>query len=217
MSFLPQDKLAILDKLATFASSIKTWKQLFIKLLLIITIFVMLVIWYKWDDIFSVWKNTPTAVIDLQSLELEKAKKFESASIEQLNIVHLTTGADFSAVFAFRPKNINYWVDILAYQGKLPQEVDPKNLGGYPIDKTSEEYNSHVNGLYFISSGKASSYLPTKEVIPVVYTFSCPYFNLDNYYSGSVLMEWYKKKPELTDTRLMIVCNQAARTLGRIR
>lgn len=217
MSFLPQDKLAILDKLATFASSIKTWKQLFIKLFLIITIFVMLIIWYKWDDVFSVWKNTPTAVIDLQSLELEKAKKFESASIEQLNIVHLTTGADFSAVFAFRPKNINYWVDILAYQGKLPQEVDPKNLGGYPIDKTSEEYNSHVNGLYFISSTKASSYLPTKEVIPVVYTFSCPYFNLDNYYSGSVLMEWYKKKPELTDTRLMIVCNQAARTLGRIR
>lgn len=217
MSFLPQDKLAILDKLATFASSIKTWKQLFIKLLLIITIFIMLIIWYKWDDVFSVWKNTPTAVIDLQSLELEKAKKFESASIEQLNIVHLTTGADFSAVFAFRPKNINYWVDILTYQGKLPQEVDPKNLGGYPIDKTSEEYNSHVNGLYFISSNKASSYLPTKEVIPVVYTFSCPYFNLDNYYSGSVLMEWYKKKPELTDTRLMIVCNQAARTLGRIR
>jgi len=217
MSFLPEDKLAILDKFATFASSIKTWKQLFIKLLLIITIFVMLVIWYKWDDIFSVWKNVPTAVIDLQTLELEKAKKFESASIEQLNIVHLTTGADFSAVFAFRPKNINYWVDILTYQGKLPQEVDPKNLGGYPIDKTSEEYNSHVNGLYFISSTKSSSYLPTKEVIPVVYTFSCPYFNLENYYSGSVLMEWYKKKPELTDTRLMIVCNQAARTLGRIR
>lgn len=211
-----EDKLAILDKLTAFATSIKTWKQLFIKLLLIITFFMMAVVWYKWDDVFSVWKTPPTAVIDTQALDLERAKKFSAASTEQLNIVHLTTGADFSAVFSFRPKNINYFVDIVAYEGTLPQQIDPKNLGGYPIDKTSEEYNNHTNGLYYISN-VASSYLPTKDLIPVVYTFSCPYFNLDNYYSGSVLMEWYKNKPGLTDTRLMIVCNQAARTLGRVR
>lgn len=211
-----QDKLALLDKLTTFASSIKTWKQLFIKLLFIITLFVMAIIWYKWDDVFSAWKHVPTAVIDLQALEVEKAKKFDAAAEEQLSIVHLTTGADFSAVFAFRPKNQNYFVDVIAYQGKLPQALDPKNLGGFPIDKTSEEYNAQINGLPYIST-VASAYLPTKEVIPVMYTYSCPYFNLENYYSGSVLMEWYKKKPDLTDTRLMIVCGQAARTLGRIR
>ncbi|QDH49180.1 holin [Pantoea phage Phynn] len=215
MSLL-QDKLAILDKIAAFATSIKTWKQLFIKLLLILTFFVMAVIWYKWDDVFSAWKHVPTTVIDLQALEADKAKKFNAAADEQLSIVHSITGADFSAVFSFRPKNQNYFVDVVAWKGKLPSVLDPSNLGGFPIDKSSEEYNIQINGLYYISS-TASAFLPTKEVIPVAYTFSCPYFNLENYYSGSVLMEWYKSKPNLTDTRLTIVCSQAARTLGRIR
>lgn len=212
---LLQDKLAVLERVISFIMAVKTWKQLFIKLVLIVTIFIMFVTWYKWDDLFSVWK-TSSSVIDVPTMEIEKAKKFESASIEQLNIVHSTTGADFSAIFGFRPKNVNYFVDIIAYEGKLPQQIDPKNLGGYPIDKTSEEYNRHINGLYYISD-IASPYLPTKDLVPVAYTFSCPYFNLENYYSGSILMEWYIQKPEVTDTKLMIVCNQAARILGRIR
>ena len=208
------DRLAILDRITGFITGIRTWKQLFIKLILIIFLFLMVIIWYKWDDVFSIWKTSAT--VDVASMELERSKKFESASIEQLKIIHLSSGADFSAIFVFRPKNINYFVDIIAYEGRLPYEVDPKNLGGYPIDKTSEEYNKHINGLYHIAK-TPSPFLPTKEYVEVVYTFSCPYFNLDNYYSGSILMEWYKKKPEISDIRLMVVCNQAARILGRIR
>lgn len=209
------DRLEVIDRITSFITGIRTWKQLFIKLIFIIILFSMAIVWYKWDDVFSVLKTTSTT-IDSQAVEIERAKKFESASQEQLDVIHLSTGADFSAIFVFRPKNINYFVDIIAYEGRLPYEVDPKNLGGYPIDKTSEEYNKHINGLYYIST-VASPYLPTKEYVEVAYTFSCPYFNLENYYSGSILMEWYKKKPVVTDTRLMVVCNQAARILGRIR
>lgn len=207
------DRLAILDKVINLVTSVKTWKQLFIKLIFIIILFIMVIVWYKWDDVFDFYKTSHTTlVVD----KLEQTKKFNSASTEQLNVVHLSTGADFTAIFVFRPKNINYFVDIIAYEGRLPYEVDPKILGGYPIDKTSEEYNKHINGLYYISKD-ASPYLPTKEFVGVAYTFSCPYFNLDNYYSGSILMEWYTKKPVVTDTRLQVVCNQAARILGRIR
>lgn len=208
------DRLEVLDRITNFITTIQTWKQLFIKLILIIILFLMVIVWYKWDDVFSVLKNTST--VDIHAVEIERAKKFETASQEQLDVIHLSAGADFSAIFVFRPKNINYFVDIIAYEGRLPYEVDPKNLGGYPIDKTSEEYNKHINGLYYISE-VASPYLPTKDFVQVAYTFSCPYFNLENYYSGSILMEWYKKKPLVTDTRLMVVCNQAARILGRIR
>lgn len=212
MSFL-SDNIAFVDKVLNFITRIRTWKQLFISLIFVIIIFFMVVVWYKWDDLFSVWKTTK---IDIPALELEQTKKFESASIEQLRYIQLTTGADFSAIFAFRPKNINYFVDIVNYDGRLPLQIDPKNLGGYPIDKLSDEYAQHINGLIYISTA-ASPYLPTKEKVPVVYTYSCPYFNLDNFYSGSILMEWYKNKPEVSDVRLNITCNQAARTLGRIR
>jgi len=207
-------RLSLVDKLISFLTSIKTFKQLIIKLVFVVVLFFMAIVWYKWDDVVDVLKSTHTASVVVSEAEI--TKKFETASAEQLEIVHTTTGADFSAVFSFRPKNFNYFVDMVAYEGKLPQAVDPKNLGGKAIDKTSDEYLRHVSGLYY-SANVASSYLPTRDFVPVAYTFSCPYFNLENYYSGSVLMEWYKKKPEITETRLTIVCGQASRILGRIR
>lgn len=70
---LLQDKLAVLERVISFIMAVKTWKQLFIKLVLIVTIFIMFVTWYKWDDLFSVWK-TSSSVIDVPTMEIEKAK-----------------------------------------------------------------------------------------------------------------------------------------------
>lgn len=210
----PVDKLALFDRAISFVMGVKTWKQLLIKIILIMVMFLMVVTWYKWTDIFPMIKGA--LVVDTRAIEMERTEKFNQSALEQLSIVHLTSNADFSAVLAFRPKNINYFVDIVEYQGKLPSQIDPKNLGGYPIDKTSEEYTNHINGLYY-SSTTASSYLPTRDFVPVAYTFSCPYFNLDNYYSGSVLMEWYAKRPDIPDMKINIICGQAARILGRAR
>lgn len=209
-------RLSILDKAISLLTSIKTFKQLAIKLTFIVFMFFMILVWYKWDDVFELMKYNHTQQNAVQ--EIDTAKKFESASVEQLQIVHRVTGADFSAVFSFRPKNLNYFVDVIAYEGKLPAALDPKNMGGVGIDKTSDEYIKHVSGLPYISN-VASAYLPKEkdDVIPVMYTFSCPYFNLDNNYSGSVLMEWYKKKPDITEPRLISVCGNASRILGRIR
>lgn len=209
-------RLSLVDKAISLLTEIKTFKQLAIKLTFIIVMFFMVMVWYKWDDVFALMKISHTQQHAEQ--EIDTAKKFETASIEQLEIAHRVTGADFSAVFSFRPKNLNYFVDMVAYEGRLPPPLDPKNLGGVGIDKGNEEYIRHVSGLPYISN-VASDYLPKQkdDIITVAYTFSCPYFNLDNYYSGSVLMEWYKKKPEITETRLIIVCSQASRILGRIR
>lgn len=209
-------RLSVLDKAISLLTSIKTFKQLAIKLTFIVFMFFMVLVWYKWDDVFDLLKSGHMQSQAVQ--EIESEKKFESASIEQLKIAHRVTGADFSAIFSFRPKNTNYFVDMVAYEGRLPPSLDPKNLGGVGVDRTNEEYIKHVSGLPYISN-VASDYLPKQrdDVINVAYTFSCPYFNLDNYYSGSVLMEWYKKKPEITETRLIIVCSQASRILGRIR
>ena len=48
--------------------------------------------------------------------------------------------------------------------------------------------------------------------------FACPYFNLDNVYSGSVEMYWYGgKEPDIDKQRLAGICSQAARSLGRAK
>lgn len=201
----------ILDRLFKDASG----KILFSRLLSLIVLFLMGLIWYKGDAIAHVYTESKYETYD-KILQQDRDSKFESAALEQLQIVHVSSNADFSAVYSFRPKNLNYFVDLIAYEGRLPQIVSEKNLAGYPVDKTSNEYSTHLRGAYF-SSFEEFTFLPSKKKTDEVkFMYSCPYFNLDNVYAGTVSMYWFSK-PDLNQERLAAICGQAARTLGRAR
>lgn len=201
----------ILDRLFKDASG----KILFSRLLSLVVIFLMAIVWYKGESIASLYKETKYESY-AKIVQQDRDSKFESAALEQLQIVHVSSNADFSAVYSFRPKNLNYFFDLIAYEGKLPQVVSEKNLAGFPVDKTSNEYSTHLRGAYFNSS-EDFTFLPTKKRNEEVkYMFSCPYFNLDNVYAGTVSMYWYSK-PNVNEDRLAAICGQAARTLGRAR
>lgn len=181
----------------------------------LIVIFVMAIIWIKGDQIIQAYKESSyenfTAMV-----QADRDKRFNVAIQEQLQIVHVSSGADFSAVYVFRPKNLNYFVDLEVYEGKIPVSVDPRNMGGFPVNKTSREYITHLGGEYF-DSGDTFVYLPTTAHNKgVSYMYSCPYFNLDNIYSGTIAMYW-EKMPDLTNKMLGPICNQASRAIGRSR
>ncbi len=193
-----------------------TGKVVLSRVLTVIVLFILVFIWYKGDALMQVYKDAKYDSYT-EILQKERDSKFETSALEQLQIVQVSSGADFSAIYTFRPRNMNYFVDLVSYEGSLPQSVNPKNLGGYPIDKTSAEYSSHLTGDYF-ESDKEFVYLPTKKKNgEIKYMFSCPYFNLDNVYSGAVSMYWYSGTPLVPDTRLAAICRQASRTLGRTR
>lgn len=189
--------------------------MMFAKLAVVLVIFGTGIVWMKWDSIASAY--TTSRYEAYQQLEAAgKDKIFDEKAAEQLQIVHATTNSDFSAVYSLRPTDFNYFVDLVAYEGDLPSSVDSKYLGGFPVDKTSDEYSAHVNGRMFVSSYEFA-FLPTKKkTTDFHYMFSCPYFNLNNVYSGSVSMMWMAK-PDIAYSRLESICGQAARTLGRIR
>ncbi len=192
-----------------------TGKVLASRVMVLIVLFIMLMIWVKGDAISQAYKEASYENY-AQALQLERDKKFDSTIQEQLQFVHIASGADFSAVYVFRPKNLNYFVDLEVYEGKIPDSVDPKNLGGYPIDKTSNEYQSHLAGQSFDSNSEFA-YLPTTDDNKKVsYMYSCPYYNLDNIYSGTVTMYWINKPPKARK-QLDSICNQAARAIGRAR
>lgn len=192
-----------------------TGKVLASRVATIIVLFIMAFIWVKGDSILQIYKESSYENY-AKMIQKDKDAKFEVVALEQLQIVHVASDADFSAVYAFRPKNFNYFVDMIAYEGKLPESVDPKNLGGYPIDKTSNEYSKHLSGANFITETEFK-YLPsTDENFSLKYMFSCPYFNLDNVYSGTVAMYWYKKPTHDTE-KIGAICGQAVRALGRAR
>lgn len=182
---------------------------------LITTIIVLLGIggWYARTELLNAYKETRYDAY-LQVQEKERIEKFDKAVKEQLQIVHISSGAEFSGITEFRPKNKNFFFDLIAYEGTLPEELNPRNLGGYPVDKTSEEYILHSNGKYYTST--ETFRLPTKSKIEGKYLLSCPYFNLDNGYAGSIFM-MFNGKPVIDDDRLNMICSQASRALGRTK
>lgn len=185
------------------------------RVLVAILFFLMALIWYKGDILMDMYKEASYSSYR-RMIEEDRDNKFKITAIEQLQIVHSSSGADFTAIYSFRPTNMNYFVDLVGYEGQVPDTVDVKNLGGFPIDKTSEEYTAGVNGNYFVST-KESVFLPTKKKTEFAYMFSCPFFNLENIYAGSISLYWYTTKPALSYERLTSMCGQAGRTLGRTR
>lgn len=214
VSFSPSDILfGLLDRI--FKDN-ATGKVLISRVAVIILLFLMALIWYKGSILLDYYVrakyDTYTEII-----QKERALRFESAALEQLQIVHISSGADFSAVYSFRPKNLNYFVDLIAYEGKLPSTISEKSLGGFPVDKTADEYIIHLSGRHF-SSKSEFAFLPTKsKTAELSYMYSCPYFNLDNIYAGTVTMYWYKGNNILEEDRLAAICNQAVRILGRAK
>lgn len=170
-------------------------------------------LWYARLEMFNLYKETRFDAYT-QAIKSAREKNYLHAAEEQLEIVHVSSGSEFSGVIEFRPKGLNYFFDLIAYEGILPEELNSKNLGGYPIDKTTEEYNLHINGEYYVSNEIFR--LPTRDQIQGKHLFSCPIFNLDNEYSGSIFMMW-SEKPVYAYRRLNFICGEAARTLGRAK
>ncbi|WJZ28152.1 holin [Serratia phage 92A1] len=189
--------------------------QMFGKTVIVLILFLSCFAWLKWDALSKLYVDSRYETF--MHMEQEKKNiKFIAAAQEQLAIVHSTSGADFSAVYSLRPTNMNYFVDLVAFEGRLPEAIDPKNMGGFPVDKTSEEYVAHLNGRYF-SSTHDFVFIPSKKkVTDYAYIFSCPFFNLDNAYAGSISLMW-GEKPDIQYSRLESLCGQSGRILGRIR
>lgn len=209
---LPDLLFGLLDRLFKDNAS---GKVLLSRFLVVLALFLMALIWYKGETFLVLYKESSYEHFK-EVLAIEKENKFNIVAKEQIQIVHSSSKSDFTAVYSFRPTNMNYFVDMVAFEGKLPDTVDEKNTGGFPIDKTSTEYLAGMNGNYFESTN-TFVFLPTKRKTKFAYMFSCPFFNLDNIYAGSIALHWYNEKPALSFERLSAMCGQAGRLLGRVR
>lgn len=207
--------LGLLDKLFKDEAS---GELLFSRLVALIIVFFICFVWFKGDALMEMYKQSRYSQY-AAILSDQKNTRFNTVVQEQIGYAYVSSGANLAVIYTFRPKNLNYFVDILTYQGKLPDLVDPKNLGGFPIDKGSDQYETENTGGYYHSTNEFI-FLPSriKTTKQISYMFSCPYFNLDNVYSGAVEMYWYDgKKPDIPDNRLSGICGQASRAIGRAK
>lgn len=204
--------LGIVDRLFKDADG----KILVLRVFSLIVVFVMCLVWTKFDLITNVWTKSRFENY-AELLEKEQQNKFNNAIKEQAKLVYSISRSDFAAIYEFRPNELNYFVDMIAYEGIFPLQLDHNSLGGYPIDKTSAQYLEEYDGDSFSTTDPADmSFLPTRKLTNFKYMYSCPYFNLDNSFAGTIEMYWLEDVPH-NEGRLFTICNSASRVLGRIK
>ncbi|WWQ13158.1 holin [Morganella phage vB_Mm5] len=201
------------DLLDTLFKDAVTGEIVFYRIILLIIAFILAFIWYNNDLVFEKIKEMKFESYQ-EMIIAERERKFELVAREQLQIVHMTTHSSFSMVTLFKPKNLNYFADVVSVEGRVPSEfVGKEAIGGYPINKTSMEYVTHLAGLPYVAT-KDFPYMNSQNGYN--YMFSCPYFNLDNIYSGTVYMFW-DSKPDISYDNMSTICFQAARVIGRVQ
>ena len=207
--------LEILDRIFKDASG-RVLLERVVACVLIITIFLG---YSKMDLILTYMKESRYE--EYKKIMTEKSDSdFAIIATEQAQIIHVQSKADFSAIYAFRPKDLNYFSDIIASQGEAPSFIDKRliNGEGRPIDKSSDQYVRHLTGNNFISGEEFIFTTSERDHNDEVnYMYSCPYFNMGNVYSGSIELYYKSKPPEYDEKRLFSICNHVGRVLGRAR
>ena len=188
----------------------------FLPHVLIITVFLG---YSKLDSILNYLKESKYEEY-AKILESQKNKNFTQIAIEQAQILHTQSKADFTAIHAFKPEELNYFSEIIAMQGKAPSFIDSRltNGEGRPIDKTANQYTTHLAG-YPFTSGDEFIFLSSEKDInnEIHYMYSCPYYNLANIYSGNIEFYYSELPPEYDEKRLFGICDFTSRVLGRTR
>ena len=205
--------LKLIDKLFLDASG----RILLERIVVIIILFIMALIWTKIDVISHTYKEARYE--NYAKIEKEQRNKnFEASAREHSQILYTSSKADLVAIYSYKPSGVNNFSELIAYQGKLPQHVDIESANEMPIDKSSRQYIEHMTGLTYQSDIEFPN-LPIPQYIDVRYMYSCPFFNVDNVYSGSIEFYWLEA-PEMDkarEERLFAICHHTARALGRMK
>ena len=173
-------------------------------------------IYMNWGDIKTTYKETR-----YENYHIIEQKKREDTytdiAKQQLQILHISSKADLSLVYDYKPPNKFYYYDVVAYEGTLPSGITNTSveLVGVPIIKTSLEYTTHLMGRPF-KSFDVPMFLPISNS-EFEYLYSCPIFNSHNVYSGNISMLWIEKPEDLNEDHLFTLCFQSSRILGRAK
>ena len=81
-----------------------TGRVLASRVLTVIILFILSLIWYRGDAFMQTYKESRYDTYS-EVLHKDRDVKFETSALEQLQIVHVSSGADFSAIYSFRPKS----------------------------------------------------------------------------------------------------------------
>lgn len=214
-----------LQLLTVFFAEIKDPKTLFLRTLTALVVVVLWLVINNTSEVFS-YLNTFSTNSVLRDIQEQRVQNFPSVAREKAMMLFSQTGADGVFVMKYKPESINDYQNIVAWEGNKP--IDQYDLGDKAVDKTSELYRKHLDGFNysFVTStpAKASSFygksIPVLKNIKFSFVYTCPYFNLNNLYSGYIGIGWENIPVSQQDMEgfkeyLSKLCDPQRRALGR--
>lgn len=156
--------------------------------------------------------------------QLLREAKFPEVATEKAQALYLQTRADAVFVYKYEPTAVNDYQKIIYWESAIPLPKEDYELK--PVDKTSNLYMEQLAGInYVVSSPEERVYfkgsdIPAFKNVELSYVYTCPFFNLDNIYSGYIGIAWReipadKEHMEDLENYLYRVCSTPARALGR--
>lgn len=214
-----------LQLLTVLLSEIKDPTTFLKRILTILLSFILWIVITNTSEVLSYLKTFSTSSV-LKDLQEQRVNNFPSVAREKAMMLFSQTGADGVFVMKYKPESINDYQTIVAWEGNKP--IDPIDLGDKAVDKTSELYRRHLDGFnyYFMvaNTAKPTAYygksIPMLKNIKFSFVFTCPYFNLNNIYSGYIGIGWETLPVEQADIEgfkeyLSKLCDPQRRALGR--
>jgi hypothetical protein len=214
-----------LQLLTMFFTEVKDPKTLFLRALTALVVLVLWLIVTNTSEVFSYLKTFSTNSV-LQDIQEQRIQNFPSVAREKAMMLFSQTGADAVFIMKYKPESINDYQNIISWEGNKP--IDPYDLGDKAVDKTSELYKKHLDGFNYsftnVVPSKPATYagksFPLLKNVKFSFVYTCPYFNLNNIYSGYIGMGWETMPVESQDIEgfkeyLSKLCDPQRRALGR--
>lgn len=182
---------------------------------------IALVLWQK-NSVMDYWAETLSnrSVQDCtKSVEDWRMRNFKRESITQPRSIMNTLKPDYVGLYLYNPKDKHHFLELVSYEGRVPERFKGRDLNQLGVDKTDLEYQNHSLGLPFYTTWP-SIYLGVNVEKDGPWYYSCPIYSFDNVYIGYMKIEW-ENRPAIVDVdwkkfnrQLFSACQPSARQVG---
>lgn len=160
-----------------------------------------------------------------EKLKQKQEQQYPALARERVSMLQNTIAPSSVVVIGYNPQFANEYMYIVAHSG-----IDKDLWNGIAIDKASLMYSANMLGEGFGSVVDKDSIMFERDfVMPSTllkdfrYVFAYPIFDLDNSYSGAILLGWTYIPEEVNKDhakftrRLRLIVLPSARALGRAK
>lgn len=214
-----------LQLLTVLLSEIKDPTTFLKRILTVLLSFILWVVITNTSQVLTYLTTFSTSAV-LKDVQEQRMNNFPSVAREKAMMLFSQTGADGVFVMKYKPESINDYQNIIAWEGNKP--IDQYDLGDKAVDKTSELYRRHLDGFNYsfinTTPAKSTAYygksFPALKNIKFSFVYTCPYYNLNNIYTGYIGIGWETVPVEANDIEdfkeyLSKLCDPQRRALGR--